>query len=303
MNPRAQIRMLADGRRLHLHDGPIDLIIEAFGAPGEIEAAYRAAAARFVTVLDELCGELPLLRQAWSSEAAWPRGAVARRMVAAVMPYAPRYFITPMAAVAGAVAEEILAAMVFAGELSRAYVNNGGDIAMHLSGGEKFVVGMVERQDRPSLLETFLSTTTLHSTDPVRGIATSGWRGRSFSFGIADAVTVLADRAAAADAAATIIANAVDLPGHPAIVRVPACELAPDSDLGDRLVTQAVGKLTLDEVNRALQAGASTAKLLLRMGLIQSTALSLQGETRIVGVLGQSRMIATPVRERGLVHA
>ncbi|MGP0019542.1 MAG: UPF0280 family protein [Candidatus Sulfotelmatobacter sp.] len=303
MNPRAQIRMLADGRRLHLHDGPIDLIVEAFAAPGEIEAAYRAAAARFVTVLDELCGELPLLRQAWSSEAEWPCGAVSRRMVAAVMPYALRYFITPMVAVAGAVAEEILSAMVAASELSRAYVNDGGDIALHLSAGEKFVVGMVERPDRPSLLSTLLSTTTVHSTDPVRGIATSGWRGRSFSLGIADAVTVLADRAAAADAAATMIANAVDLPGNAAIVRVPARELAPDSDLGDRRVTQSVGKLTLDDVNRAVQSGAHTAELLLRMGLIRSAALSLQGETRIVGILGQSRLIATPVRERGLVHA
>ncbi len=109
MNQRAQIRMLPDGRRLHLHDGPIDLIVEAFAAPREVEAAYRAACARFVTVLDELCTELAYLRRACSPEAAWPQGAVARRMVAAVMPYATEYFITPMAAVAGAVAEEILA--------------------------------------------------------------------------------------------------------------------------------------------------------------------------------------------------
>jgi uncharacterized protein len=110
----------------------------------------------------------------------------------------------------------------------------------------------------------------VRSSDPVRGIATSGWRGRSFSLGIADAVTVLADRAAAADAAATIIANAVDLPGHPAVLRVPACDLAPDSDLGGRLVTQAVGELTQEEVNQALQAGERTAELLLKMGLIRS---------------------------------
>jgi uncharacterized protein len=299
MNQRAQIRMLADGRRLHLHDGPIDLIVEAFGSPREVEAAYRAADARFVTVLDELCGELACLRRACSEEEAWPRGAVARRMVAAVMPYAAEYFVTPMAAVAGAVAEEILAAMIAAAELQSAYVNDGGDIALHLGAGEKFVIAMVERPDRPSLL----GTTTVHSTDPVRGVATSGWRGRSFSLGIADAVTVLADRAAAADTAATIIANAVDLPGHPAIVRAPACELAPDSDLGDRPVTQAVGELTAEEVHQALEAGARTAERLLRIGLIRSTALSVQGETRVVGALGTSRMIATPVRERGLVHA
>jgi ApbE superfamily uncharacterized protein (UPF0280 family) len=299
MNQRAQIRMLPDEQRLHLNDGPIDLIVEAFGALREVEAAYRAASARFVTVLDELCSELSYLRRACSAEPAWPQGAVARRMTAAAMPYAAEYFITPMAAVAGAVAEEIQAAMVAAAELSSAYVNDGGDIALHLATGEKFVVGMVERPDRPSLL----GTTTVHASDPVRGIATSGWRGRSFSLGIADAVTVLADRAAPADAAATIIANAVDLRGHPAIVRVPARELAPDTDLGDRPVTQAVGELTVQEVNLALEAGTRTAERLLKMGLIRSAALSLQGETRVVGALGESRMIATPVRERGLVHA
>ena len=299
MTARAQIRLLPDGRRLHLHDGPIDLIVEAFGAPGEIDTAYRAACARFVTVLDELCGELSFLRQACSEETEWPQGAVARRMLAAVRPYAARCFITPMAAVAGAVAEEILSEMVSAAELSRAYVNNGGDIALHLARGEKFVIGMVERPDRPSLL----GTTTVYSNDPVRGVATSGWRGRSFSLGIADAVTVLANSAAAADAAATIIANAVNLPGHPAIVRVPACELAPDSDLGERMVTQSVGELTSREVGEALAAGARTAEMLQRIGLIRSAALSLQGETRVIGDLAESRLIASPVQERGLVHA
>src|SRR4029077_18838644 len=128
MRQRAQIRLLPDGRRLHLQDGPIDLIVEAFGAPHEIEWAYLAATARFITVLDELCSELPYLRRSCSPEQTWPKGAVARRMVAAVMPYATECFITPMAAVAGAVAEEILAAMLSVADLSRAYVNNGGDI-------------------------------------------------------------------------------------------------------------------------------------------------------------------------------
>jgi ApbE superfamily uncharacterized protein (UPF0280 family) len=299
MNPRAQIRLLPDGRRLHLHDGPIDLIVEAFGAPHQVKPAYRAACARFVTILDELCSELEFLRQPCSEESPWPQGAVARRMMAAVKPYAPEYFITPMAAVAGAVAEEILAAMVSAAELSRAYLNNGGDIALYLSTGEQFVVGMVERPDRPSLM----GTTTLHASDPVRGVATSGWRGRSFSLGIADAVTVLADRAAAADAAATIIANAVDLPGNPAIVRVAARQLQPDSDLGERLVTQAVGDLTAREIAQALTAGALTADRLLRIGLIRSAALSLQGETRIVGSSGEHVMVAISPTERILAHA
>jgi uncharacterized protein len=66
---------------------------------------------------------------------------------------------------------------------------------------------------------------------PVRGIATSGWRGRSFSRGIADSVTVLAKTAAMADAAATVIANAVNVV-HPGIVRRPACDIRDDSDWG-----------------------------------------------------------------------
>ncbi len=42
-----QIAMLADGKRLHLQDGPIDLIIEAKGTAADIRAAYQAASRRF----------------------------------------------------------------------------------------------------------------------------------------------------------------------------------------------------------------------------------------------------------------
>ena len=302
MRERAQISLLPDGRRLHLHDGPIDLIVEAFGATTGINVAYQAAAERFVTVLDELCSELPLLRQPARKHGPLPVGVIARRMVAAVAPHCDRVFITPMAAVAGAVAEEILGAMTSAASLSRAYVNNGGDIALHLAPGEHFVVGMVERPDRPSLF----GTATLDSTQPVRGIATSGWRGRSFSLGIADAVTVLADRAAVADAAATVIANAVDLPGHPGVTRVPARDLAPDSDLGDLSVTQAVGQLSRSEIMNALDAGVVAAHSLLSQGFIRSAALHLRGDTRIVSMPSRLEFVAGPESaqsSRSLIHA
>jgi len=135
----------------------------------------------------------------------------------------------------------------------------------------------------------------------VRGIATSGWRGRSFSLGIADAVTLLASRAAMADAAATIIANAVDLPGHPNVIRVPACSLAPDSDLGNRLVTQDVGELSPGEIAAALDAGAVVAHSLLSERLILSAALHLRGETRIVGAMPEPEIIfgQDPRRDAG----
>jgi uncharacterized protein len=302
MRDRAQIRLLSDGRRLHLHDGPIDVIAEASGDAAEIDCAYQAAAARFVTVLDELCSELSLLRQAVEKDSPQPQGVIARRMMAAVAPFAQWTFITPMAAVAGAVAEEILGVMTSAASLSRAYVNDGGDIALHLEPGEHFVVGMVERPDRPSLF----GTSTLQGGQPVRGIATSGWRGRSFSFGIADAVTVLADHAAKADAAATIIANAVDLPGHPNIVRVSARDLSPDSDLGDRLVTQEVGELSPPEIAAALDAGVVVSRRLLSDGLIYAAALRLDGETRVVGMVSEPSQLVSPNRtqsHRSFIHA
>lgn len=279
MTDRATIRLLPDGHRLHLNDGPIDLIIGANGRCAEVRRAYEAAADRFVTILDELCAELSLLRtNVVTVGDSLPTSAIARRMVEAVWPYRNRCFITPMAAVAGAVAEAVLAVMTGAAQLERAYVNNGGDIAVHLGPQQIYKVGMVERPECPSLFGAF----ELSAAAPVRGIATSGWRGRSFSLGIADAVTVLAETAAQADAAATVIANAVNLPKHPAVTRTPAQEIAPDSDLRDLAVTRAVGPLTENDIAQALENGAAVAEKLRRQNLIDAAALNLQGRTRLV---------------------
>lgn len=275
-----QTGWLADGKRLHLHDGPIDLIIEARGTDINVRAAYEAAVRRFTGLLDTLCDELPELRRAAHPDVSTLQGRVARRMHAAVAPFAATTFITPMAAVAGAVAEEVLHAMTASADIDRAYVNNGGDIALHLAGDEHFTVGLIDHPGMPSLI----GKTVIEVRDPARGVATSGWHGRSFSLGIADAVTVLARTAAQADAAATIIANAVDLPGHPLIVRRPANEIQPDNDLGDRLVTRGVGKLSHHEVAKALDAGARKASTLLEAGLIEGAALHLQGKTDIVAL-------------------
>jgi uncharacterized protein len=297
-----QIAHLADGRRLHLQDGPIDLIVEAKGGAAVVRAAYAAAAARFTGLLDKLCEELPELRKAVDPARCPLRGVVARRMHAAVAPFAADHFITPMAAVAGAVAEEILGAMMGAAWLDRAYVNNGGDIALHLAGGEQFSIGLMDRPDRYGVMRTM----TVDADDRTRGVATSGRHGRSFSLGIADAVTVLARTASQADAAATIIANAVDLPGHPAIVRCPANELQPDSDLGPRLVTRDVGRLSGHEIEQALEAGAHGARGLLTAGLIEGAALRLFGETVVVGAAGTQARGSQALRGHaieGVMHA
>jgi hypothetical protein len=142
----------------------------------------------------------------------------------------------------------------------------------------------------------------LDSAQPVRGIATSGWRGRSFSLGIADAVTVLARTASMADAAATIIANAVDLPAHQAVTRRAARELSQDSDLGDRLVTVDVAPLEKFDIDEALAYGANCARALMEQNLVQAAAIHLQGETRVI----EANMISKIDNvgfERSLIHA
>ncbi|MEP9386825.1 UPF0280 family protein [Mesorhizobium sp. KR9-304] len=290
-----QAGLLSDGRRLHLNHGPIDLIIEAFGKEPEVRGGYEQATARFQTILAELVAELPDLRSAASSRPRVLQGSTARRMEAAVCPLAGENFITPMAAVAGAVADEILAAMLAGRRLEKAYVNNGGDSALHLGAGQSMRLAVAGAG------KGFGDRILIHAEDGVRGVATSGWRGRSFSLGIADAVTVLARSGTEADAAATIIANAVDLPGHPAIRREPARALAPDSDLGDRLVTTGVGALTAREVGEALDSGLAEADKLQRRGLIEGAALFLNGEVRVCGdVLAKTPRLK--VFEGGLVH-
>ncbi|MDH2352426.1 UPF0280 family protein [Bradyrhizobium sp. SSUT18] len=293
-----QIALLSDGRRLHLQDGPIDLIVEARGQPSEVRAAYEAAAQSFTGLLDELCAELTELRTVAEVARTPLRGVVARRMHAAVAPYAADGFITPMAAVAGSVAEEILAAMLNAASLDQAYVNNGGDIALHLGEGEHFSVGLMDRPDRAGMMRMM----RVDSEDPVRGIATSGRHGRSFSLGIADAVTVLAGSASQADAAATIIANAVDLPGHPAISRKPASEIQPDSDLGARLVTRNVGGLSQEEITAALESGVECARQLFDRGLIEGAVLQLCGDMLVVGTKDIERQRSRPLTLENAVH-
>ena len=280
------VRRPLDARRWHFQHGPIDLVVEAFGPDASVADARERGWRRFATVLEELVVELPLLRCP-VEETTGVRGAVAKRMAAACLPYRG-VFITPMAAVAGAVADEVLAAMMNGGRaIRKAYVNNGGDIALALAPGEAFRIGVIADVDRATrhghripLDGEFEVAAAL----PVRGVATSGWRGRSWSLGVADSVTVLAAGGAAADAAATMIANAVDV-DHSAIERRRGCDVDDDSDLGERLVTVAVGGLPEDAIETALASGFARARDLVDAGLIWGAVLALQSHFRVVGGL------------------
>ncbi|HSC62982.1 MAG TPA: UPF0280 family protein [Caldimonas sp.] len=282
--PGAARRRL-DADRWHFQHGPIDCIVSAEGHAGAVDAAIESAWARFRTLLDELVDELPLLRADLSGAFAVPRGRVARRMVDACRPHGEHgRFITAMAAVAGSVAEELLEAFDDP-RIARASVNNGGDIALRLTPGTSFEVGVCADPRRGVVGAALDGRFAIAASSPVRGVATSGWRGRSFSLGIADSVTVLATTASRADAAATIVANAVDVDAA-GIVRAPASAIRDDSDLGDRLVVRAVPPLDRALVDLALARGAAEARTQIDAGRIIGTVISLQGRWRVVGTVG-----------------
>ncbi|MFY0661086.1 MAG: UPF0280 family protein [Shimia sp.] len=266
---------LPDGKRLHMHHGPIDLIVEIWGSGKD--QAYQRAALRFHSILEELVAELPDLRRPAVLHARF-NGAIAAAMQDAVARHLPE-FVTPMAAVAGAVADEIASVIAGTPNVQKAYVNNGGDVALVLEPCETLRADVGGGMGRAAL----------HGAGKIRGIATSGWRGRSLSFGIADAVTVLASSAALADVAATLIANAVDLPSHDGITRATAESQQLDSDLGNRLVTVAVPSLPVADVADALRRGTEFAKSLGEAEGVWGGMLVFQGQVVTFGDLNLSK--------------
>jgi ApbE superfamily uncharacterized protein (UPF0280 family) len=274
--PGPSVGRLGDGR-LHLQYGPIDIVITVEGDGDAEVRAEKAMEFRFRTILDELVDELPLLRADIASRPS-PRGDVARRMVAATSDLHSGDFATSMVAVAGAVADTIADVGWASASLRRLIVNNGGDIAIRQVPHASTTVGVVDDVTSGRVVGR------LHvaGDSGVGGVATSGWGGRSVSFGVADAVTVIARTAAEADVAASLIANAVDVPGHPAIERRRACDVKDDSDLGERLVTCGVGALDTDDVDRALDAGVVRAELALLSPAVIGVILCLQERRRFL---------------------
>ena len=248
--------------RLFLNHGPIDIVLEAFGKDKPL--AYEKAKKYFSTLLNELVLDMDLLKKEVVPHRNF-NNKISQSMQNATEKFYPD-FITPMAAVAGSVADNILNVLLKDTKLEKAYVNNGGDVSFYLT----------ENQTVKSNLASIPNIIAeIDYKDKSRGIATSGWRGRSFSLGIADSVTVLADNAAMADAAATMIANSVNIKNHPSIIKKPAEEIYEDSDLKNLMVTVEVGDLKQSEIEDALRNGNEVGKTYLENGLINSALIEL----------------------------
>ncbi len=290
-NETPQVRFCMESGRLFMRHGPIDLFVKLEPKnKQEQRQAYKIAADSFEHLLNDLCNELDLLRSPITEKAYSPTGPIAARMFSAAFPFSHDHFVTPMIAVAGSVADYLLDRVVSEIPLKRGFVNNGGDIALTLSDTETLDVGVCSDVSNAKIK----ANAQICADDNIGGIATSGWKGRSHSLGIADSVTVLARTAASADVAATLIANAVDLPSSPKINRIAANELSPDSDLGRKLVTMDVGVLENSEKLAALENGQNLARTMMQSGLIHSAYLSLQDQSIVVAPEPNTPVYAMP---------
>lgn len=184
--------------------------------------------------------------------------------------------LTPMAAVAGAIADLTVEALRSRGA-TKAFANNGGDIAVQVGQGEKIVIGIVSSLATGKITHTL----TLTSREYIGGIATSGLGGRGFTKGVADAVVVLAGNARLADACATLIANAT-LIETPEVLQVKAETLDPQTDLVGQMVTKEVQTLPPAMIEKALRGGKEFALRLIKKGLIKGAFIFVQRQMTVV---------------------
>lgn len=259
MSRRIWIAWLPDGKRLHLKDGSIDLIVQAFGRPGDIARAYDAAIARTRLFHDEIQSgaESPILPP----------------IEAALRPIRAEYRFPLMAASAGVVADEVLRAMREAGRLDRAFANNRHVTAFHLAARQNFSGAMI---DRPGA-GVYDPRWTTRGQDSVRALAVSPMAG-GLRLGLAELVKVVAISATAAQIAAMMIAAATDLPRHPALVHAPARALDPASELGDWPVLAQAGPVEPGDIAQAMAAGEAMVQKLHAAGLISGARMQLPGK-------------------------
>ncbi len=184
--------------------------------------------------------------------------------------------LTPMAAVAGAVSDKV-ADYLFAKGAQKVFANNGGDIALRMKAGEGIHIGLVQDLSDGAGVKRRVY---IDANMQVGGVATSGLGGRSFTRGIADSVTVFAPNGMSADATATLLANCSYLP-LPAVHRVKAGELAPDSDIANLEITVSVGTLTESEKEQALEQVLQEAKEQYRRKNLLACIASVQGKSAV----------------------
>ena len=251
--------------------GPATLVIAGEKGGEAFPFERRQIEAYVGRILHDIREALPILRQkAYRIKKIDYLPEPARRMIRAVKAV-DEATLTPMAAVAGAVADLVREYLSSSGEIDLLSVNNGGDISVGNRSGRPMRIGIGD-------IGTGAPTPYVLKVEGMNsfGVATSGFGGRSFTLGLADIVSVMADSAALADAAATLIANRTNVEAT-GVVRRRARELDPLTDIPDELVTVERGCLDAEAVMAAVRNGREEAARLKSAGVIRDAVIILKG--------------------------
>ena len=238
-------RLLEPGK-VYFHYGPSSLVAMAdkYGEP-LTELCCQAFEVLDAT-LREITQALPLLRLPPGQIPADSLTGLPRKMLDSVLAIGEPS-LTPMATVAGAVADTV-ADWLFAQGASRVMVNNGGDVALRLAPGTSVKMGIMTSLSAAAIDRAV----TVHAEDGIGGCATSGLGGRSLTRGIAQGVSAFARTAIFADALATHLANCSFIQSGQ-VATTKAGMLSPDSDIKDLDVVVSVGELSRQEVRQSLR--------------------------------------------------
>ncbi len=249
--------------------GPMRLVIRAWQNSRPQIALCRQAAQVSFSYLEAIARHQIILGTPVEQIAVLPPNHLAKRMIQSVKTVGDAD-LTPMAAVAGTIADAV-ADWLFARGPTKVVVENGGDIAIRLAAGQTATVGI-----RPQM--NSLDISHIANLDDRRsswGVTTSGLGGRSFTRGIASAVTVIAENASIADAAATSIANACFVEDDH-ILQIPAEQMDPNTDLKGVNVTVDVGFLNADKKIQAVKSALSKTDDLYRQECIVGALIALE---------------------------
>ena len=272
--PYEQVITLLDSGAVLAECGPMRLIISAWvGKVSQPEMATKAARESF-GYLEEVALFRSHLSRSWTATHGPAGASLPDRMWESVRAIGDED-LTPMASVAGTIADAV-ADYLFGRGMTKVVVDNGGDVAIRLRGSATARVGI-----RPSIrAEEISHVLSLDASESSWGVATSGLGGRSFTRGIASAVTVIAGSASLADAAATAIANATFVEDKSVIQR-PAEEMDPDTDIRGIPVTVKVGSRSQETATQALRQGLKKAEGLVAKGAILGAFIAVGGQHRM----------------------
>ena len=264
------MKSLIEDDKLFIENGPTNIIAEAFSS--EKMEIYDLICEYSSKFLKDLSLEIETLKKPTSQKNIFV-SEIANKMFESTQLFLPN-FITPMASVAGSISELLLLKVLEKFDVNKIYINNGGDISLYINKNEKFNFSI---GGETSFVVEYADTNSFG------GIATSGWKGRSFSMGIADSVTVIAEKASVADAAATIIGNYIDLKNSNKVKKIVANNLYEETDLNDKLITESVENLTENEIRRAMSKGRNISEHYISKNLIKSVIINLQNKILILG--------------------